>query len=188
MRDRRDFLLTTGGAALAASLSSFKRAMAQDEETAGPDDPFILLLKGIYEPVSQAPDLGLPPTINLSDGTYSKTRIYPVFGLDGVTGTRKRKAIGDFYVQGAAPGTYCAYDLPGGALAMQFLSGSFTPHDDGAGGQYLEATFELTIVAATGIYQDFANGHNHMVDRAHLLADGSFDEFCFCVISQYPFP
>jgi hypothetical protein len=41
---------------------------------------------------------------------------------------------------------------------------------------------------ATGIYRSFAGGHNHMVDRLHNLANGSFDEFCFCIISQYQFP
>jgi hypothetical protein len=27
-----------------------------------------------------------------------------------------------------------------------------------------------------------------MVDNLHQLADGSFDEFCFCNISTYQFP
>ncbi len=29
---------------------------------------------------------------------------------------------------------------------------------------------------------------NHMVDKLHKLADGRFDELCFCVISTYQFP
>jgi hypothetical protein len=87
--------------------------------------------------------------------------------------------------------------LPGGAIAMQFLPppagapagfNSFVPFPDGAGGYYLEGTFELTILEATGVYRAFQGGHNHMVDRLHQLADGSFDEFCFCNISQYQFP
>jgi hypothetical protein len=60
------------------------------------------------------------------------------------------------------------------------------PH--GSGGQFDEGTFEPTILNATGIYRAFAGGHNHMVDRLHSLANGSFDEFCFCKISQYQFP
>jgi hypothetical protein len=44
------------------------------------------------------------------------------------------------------------------------------------------------ILEATGIYRDFQGGHNHMVDRLHQLANGSFNEFCFCNISQYQFP
>jgi hypothetical protein len=72
---------------------------------------------------------------------------------------------------------------------MQFLPGpGFTPHPDGQGGQFLEGTFELNIPDANGIYAPFKGGHNHMVDRLHKLANGQFDEFCFCVISQYQFP
>ena len=64
----------------------------------------------------------------------------------------------------------------------------FVPFPDGKGGQYLEGTFELTILEANGIYRAFASGHNHMVDRLHQLANGKLDEFCFCNISQYQFP
>ena len=66
--------------------------------------------------------------------------------------------------------------------------GGFTPHPDGQGGQFLEGTFELTILDATGVYRAFKGGHNHMVDKLHKLADGRFDELCFCIISQYQFP
>jgi len=59
---------------------------------------------------------------------------------------------------------------------------------DGNGGFYLEGTFELAILEATGVYQSFNGGHNHMVDRLHQLTNGQFDEFCFCNISQYDFP
>ena len=105
------------------------------------------------------------------------------------------KAIGTFYAQFV--GMLCAYDLPGGALAMTFADvpagapagfNGFVPFSDGAGGYYLEGTFELTIQEATGIYQDFQGGHNHMVDKLHQRADGSFNEFCFCNISTYQFP
>jgi hypothetical protein len=189
-KPRRTFL----GGAVAAPLASSRRAMADNEGT--PNDPFILLLTGIYQPVppgkGPGSNLGLT-TVNLSDGSYSKTRIYPIFGVDGAND--QKKAIGTFYVQFA--GSLCAYDLPGGAIAMQFLAppagappgfNGFVPFPDGSGGSYLEGTFELNIIEATGIYRAFKGGHNHMVDRLHQLANGQFDEFCLCNISQYQFP
>ena len=105
------------------------------------------------------------------------------------------KAIGTFYVQFA--GNLCAYDLPGGAIAMSFNSvpagappgfNAFVPFPDGHNGFFLEGTFELMIIEATGVYGAFQGGHNHMVDKLHQLANGQFDEFCFCNISQYQFP
>jgi hypothetical protein len=203
-RQRRTFI----GGAVAALLASSRPAKADIEGL--PNDPFILLLHGIYQPVpigeGPSDNLGLT-TVNLNDGFYSKTQIYPIFGLDGAND--QKKAIGTFYPEvtlargqitfnpPANPGFLCAYDLPGGAIAMQFLPppagapagfNSFVPFPDGAGGYYLEGTFELTILEATGVYRAFQGGHNHMVDRLHQLADGSFDEFCFCNISQYQFP
>jgi hypothetical protein len=90
-----------------------------------------------------------------------------------------------------------AYDLPDGAIAMRFapapagappgLNG-FVPFPDGQGGFFLEGTFELTILEATGAYRAFKGGHNHMVDRLHQLANGHFNEYCFCNISTYQFP
>jgi len=56
------------------------------------------------------------------------------------------------------------------------------------GGHYLESTFKLVIFEATGAYSRFEGRHNHMVDRLHQLANGEFDEFCFCNISTYQFP
>ena len=183
------------GGSLAVLLSSSVRVMAEESD-ARPNDPFILLLKGLYQsvPVGDGPanNLGLS-AVNLSDGSYSKTRIYPVFGIP--QSRDQDSFIGNFYVQ--LTGSLCAYDLPGGALAMSFNSvppgappgfNGFVPFPDGAGGSYLEGTFELIILEATGIYRAFQGGHNHMVDRLHQLADGSFDEFCFCNISQYDFP
>ena len=76
-------------------------------------------------------------------------------------------------------------DVPAGAPPG---FNGFVPFPDGAGGNYLEGTFELGIQEATGIYQDFQGGHNHMVDKLHQLADGNFNEFCFCNISTYQFP
>jgi hypothetical protein len=185
------------GGAVAALLSSPGRVLAE-ENRGGPDNPFILLLKGIYQPVAvgegPANNLGLAlSTLNLNDGTYSKTRIYPIFGI--LESNDQDRPIGTFYVQ--FNGNLCAYDLPGGALSMSFNSGpvyqdvgfnTFVSFDDGNGGSFLEGTFELVILEATGIYQAFQGGHNHMVDRLHSLANGSDDEFCFCNISQYPFP
>src|SRR5262249_51191838 len=154
-------------------------------------NPFILLLHGIYEPVpvgeGPADNLGLT-TVNLNSGFYSKTKIYPVFGVDGAND--QKKPIGTFYPEASLaggqimftpptnPGFLVAYDLPGGALAMQFLPpppgapagfNGFVPTKDGAGGFYLSGTFELNIIEATGVYRAFQGGHNHMVDHLHQL-------------------
>jgi hypothetical protein len=203
MQNRRTLLTVAGTGAMVSLLSS--RAIAQATNNTAPPatntrtvpaDPFIVLLRGVYVPVTNGPDLGLSG-VNLADGTYSRTRIYAVFGVPDADNEDEResnkvptKPIGNFYVQSnaPAPGSLCVYDLPDGAIAMAFDSGQFTPHPDGVGGNYLEGTFELTIKDANGIYQDFKGGHNHMVDRLHQLASGRLDEFCFCVISQYPFP
>ena len=142
------------------------------------NDPFVILLKGIYEPVVHAPNLGLHQ-VDLNDGSYSKTKIYSVSGLPGC---RKEEAIGNFYVQ--FDGMLCAYQLPGGAMSMEFTGGDFVLEPDGQGGQFLIGTFELTILEGTGIYRSFAGGHNHMVDVLHYLADGRQDEYCFCNISR----
>src|SRR5215475_10896801 len=103
------------GGALAAMLASARPAKADFE--AVPNDPFILLLHGIYQPVPSgkgpANNLGLT-TVNLSDGSFSRTQIYPIFGVDGAND--QKKVIGTFYVQFA--GNKCAYDLPGGSIAM----------------------------------------------------------------------
>jgi hypothetical protein len=183
------------GGALAALFSSSVRVMAKENDER-PNNPFILLLKGLYQPVGagQGPanNLGLS-AVNLSDGSYSRTRIYPIFGIS--ENTDQDRSIGHFYLQPA--GNLCAYDLPGGALAMSFNStpagappgfNGVVPFPDGMGGNYLEGTFELMILEATGIYRAFQGGHNHMVDRLHQLSNGGFSEFCFCIISQYQFP
>jgi hypothetical protein len=188
------------GGALAALFSSSVRLMGEENDERHkderPNDLFILLLKGRYHEVGagQGPanNLGLS-TVNLSDGSYSRTRIYPIFGLS--ENPDQDRSIGRFYAQFA--GNLCAYDLPGGALAMSFNSApagappgfnGFVPFPDGRGGNYLEGTFELMIPEATGIYRAFQGGHNHMVDRLHQLSNGGFSEFCFCNISQYQFP
>ncbi len=190
-RQRRTFI----GGAVAALLASSRLAMADNEST--PNDPLILLLHGLYQPVpigqGPADNLGLT-TLNLSDGSYSRTQIYPIFGVDGAND--QKKSIGNFYV--SLKTHSCAYELPGGAIAMQFTGGGFPMIiPDGSGGQYDEGTFELSILEATGVYSPFKGGHNHMVDRLHQLVAGppfagfpssGYDEFCFCIISQYQFP
>lgn len=172
------------GGALAALLSSPRRAMA--DEKAAPKDPFVLLLKGLYQPVipGTGPDLGLSEAgVNLNDGSYSKTQIYPVH-IEGIPCGANENTVGNFYVQ--FTGSLCAYQLPGGALAMRFRTcDAFKPGvSDGLGGFYLDGTFELTILEATGIYRSFEGGHNHMEDRLHQLVDGTFNEYCFCFISR----
>ena len=188
---RRTFI----GGGMAALLASPLRVVADEEH--GPDDLFILLLHGLYQPVplgkGPADNLGLT-TVNLSDGSYSKTQIYPIFGVDGAND--QKKPIGTFYVSVQTP--LCAYQLPGGSIAMQFTGGNFSMIiPDGSGGQYDEGTFELNILEATGVYSAFKGGHNHMVDRLHQLVAGppftgfpssGYNEFCFCMISRYPFP
>ena len=148
-------------------------------KAAVPDDSFVVLLKGLYRPVVAGPNLGLS-MVNLNDGSYSTTSIYHVRGTPGNQGLTK--AIGTFYVQ--FEGDLCAYHVPGGSFAMRFTGSDFVFVDDGAGGQFLEGTFELTIIQATGIYRPFVGGHNHMVDKLHFLASGDVVEYCFCFISR----
>jgi hypothetical protein len=190
------------GGALAALLVSPLSIMAddgEDKDTEAPNDPFIVLLSGIYQPVlaGQGPESNLGLTkVNLNDGSYSTTQIHPVFGIEGRGEHKhKKKAIGTFYVQFG--GKLCAYDLPGGAIAMSFNDvpagappgfNGLVPFPDGHKGFFLEGTFELMIIEATGVYGAFEGGHNHMVDKLHQLANGHFDEFCFCNISTYQFP
>jgi hypothetical protein len=142
----------------------------------------------------------LPPSrtvtlqANICDGSYSKTKIFAVSGLPEADNGRANRGkgsgdgdddserIGTFYVQFA--GDHAAYDLPGGALTMLFTANNLVPAPDGQGGTYLVGTLELDIVEATGIFKSFVGGHNKMVDILHLLADGTFVEHCFCVISR----
>ena len=185
---RRGFVGGVLGAAAMLSLSTRVQADADDR----PGDPFIVLLKGVYRPAPQLPDLGLSG-VDLSDTSYITTKIYPIFGLP--SSRDQGDEIGHFYVSFTNP--VCIYDLPHGAIAMQFAGSpvlpdigfnTFVPFPDGQGGFFLEGTFELSILDATGIYTRFKGGHNHMVDRLHQLADGRFNEFCFCNITSYPFP
>jgi hypothetical protein len=187
---RRGFV---GGAiaGAAAMLSSSTPVWADGDKRV--HDPFILLLKGLYQPAPVLPDLGLSG-VSLDDTSYSTTKIFPVFGIPG---SDDDGAIGRFYASDTNP--VCIYDLPQGAIAMKFADGpvipelgfnTFVPFPDGKVGFFLEGTFELSILDATGIYKRFKGGHNHMVDRLHQLdaAGTKFDEFCFCNISSYQFP
>jgi hypothetical protein len=171
-----------GGAAVALSPLVFPgRVMAQGK--AKPSDSFVVLLKGLYQPVTHGPNLGLS-MVDLNDGSYSKTRIYPVQGTPG--SKNPNKPFGDFYVQ--FNGDLCAYHIPGGSFSMRFTDSNADFVDDGQGGRFLEGTFELTILEGTGIYKPFVGGHNHMVDKLHFLApgdgSGGIDEYCFCFISS----
>jgi hypothetical protein len=188
-----------GGAIIGAAgmLSTSGPAWADDDDDRRPNDPFIVLLKGLYRPAPQLPNLGLGG-VDLADTSYMTTKIYPVFGVPKSHG--RDDAIGRFYAS-FTNNPVCIYDLPDGGISMQFASGpvypdvgfnTFVPFPDGQGqgGSFLEGTFELSILDATGIYKHFKGGHNHMVDRLHQLdaAGTKFSEFCFCNISSYQFP
>ena len=166
-----------GGALVALSPLVFPGGVLAQGK-AVPNDSFVLLLKGLYQPVVEGPNLGLS-MVDLNDGSYSTTTIYPVSGMPG--NQNANKAVGKFYVQ--FTGDLCAYHVPGGSFAMRFTGSDFILVDDGQGGNFLEGTFELTILEATGVYRSFVGGHNHMVDRLHLLGSGGADEYCFCFIS-----
>jgi hypothetical protein len=194
---RRDFVKTAGiGSAALVSLPALPHALTRDargrsplEAGAGPGDTFIILLEGPYRPVVRCPSLGLLQ-VNVCDGSYSTTKIFAVSGLaeeDKEHGNRdrdgkKQTAIGDFYVQFV--GSFAAYDLPGGALTMVFTAGELSPVPDGQGGTFLLGALDLDIIEATGVYQSFVGGHNKMVDILHQLADGTFVEHCYCIISH----
>ena len=166
------------GGALVTLLTRPELATAQERDRQ--PAALVLLLRGLYQPVDNGPDLGLS-TVDLSDGSYSTTKIYPVSGVQGHRNVNE--AIGDFYVQ--FTGTLCAYDIPGGAIAMKFTPRSNTISvDDGSGGSYLQGTYELRVPEATGRYRSFVGGHNRMVDSLHLLESGGADEFCVCLISR----
>src|SRR3954451_4032940 len=61
-------------------LATAEEREGKDEGRSVPNDPFILLLKGLYQPVPKGSgqhNFGLT-TVDLDDGSYSKTRIYPI--------------------------------------------------------------------------------------------------------------
>ena len=161
-----------------ALLAGPELAMAAKKAPKAPS--LVVLLRGLFSPVVSGPDLGLS-TVNLSDGSYSTVKIYPVIGTPGHTNVLE--AIGDFYVQ--FTGTLCAYDLPGGAIAMEFTKQNLIPVPEGSDeGSFLHGTHELTILEANGAFRSFAGGHNLMVDNLEFFASGDVDEYCFCFISK----
>ena len=175
MITRRAAIGAALGGAFVTLLAGPEPAMAAER---APKAPLVLLLKGLFSPVVNGPDLGLS-TVDLSDGSYSTTKIYPVIGTAGHTNVLE--AIGDFYVQ--FNGMLCAYDLPGGAIAMEFTSNTnVVSVPDGSGGSFLQGTYELTIPEANGAFRSFTHGHNLMVDNLRFLASGDVDEYCFCFI------
>jgi hypothetical protein len=100
-------LITVLSAPLKAGASDHKRI----------PDTFSILLSGKYRPVVHGPNLGLLQ-VDLSDGSFSTTKIFRVSGLPKEDGDGdhdrdrdKDKPIGKFYVQFA--GMLAAYDLPG---------------------------------------------------------------------------
>jgi hypothetical protein len=149
------------------------------------DNRFVILLSGVYKPVplGQGPkgNLGLT-TVDLSDGSFSKVKFFPINGLPG--DKDQDKAIGTFYVQ--FTGMLCAYDLPGGSITAMFTGTNdvTTAYEESADGSWtLDGTFDLDILEATGSYQSFVGGHVHMVDILKFRAgDGTFLEDCFCNI------
>jgi hypothetical protein len=160
---------------------------ARAEGKPAPNDPIVLLLKGIYQPVAKVPDLGLSGVT--IDSTWVFTEIHTVTSVPGST-NHDASVAGRFYLAPNAP--LVAYALPGGSILMEFTGGGWgAPIPDGNGGFYYEETWELTILQATGIYSPYVGGHNHMVDRFHSLhgdflttpGSGPFDENCYCIIS-----
>ena len=168
-----------GGAVGGALVTLLARPELASAKGSSEPATLVVLLRGLYQPVVDGPDLGLSK-IDLSDGTYSTTKIYPVSGIKNQTDILV--PCGDFYVQ--FEGNLCAYDLPGGAIAMKFTGSNTEDVDDGAGGKYVQGTWELKVPEATGRYSKFKGGHNTMVDDLHLLASGDADEFCVCLISR----
>jgi hypothetical protein len=194
---RRDFVKNVGLASASATLLSLPtvaHALANPELARSPlkkgaplGDSFVILLQGPYQPVKGCPDLGLSQ-VNLCDGSFSKTTIYPVSGLEEDDREQAHgdgnpeKPIGTFYVQFG--GMLAAYDLPRGALTMVFTGSDVMPVPDEQGGTFFVGTYQLDITEATGIYQSFLGGHNKMVDILHQLSDGTFIEHCNCIITR----
>ena len=195
---RRDFFRKAGiGSATLVSLPALADALTMPELARSPlkrgtrpASPFVILLRGTYKRVKRCPDLGLFQ-VDVCDGSYLTTKIYPVSGLpeddedrgNGRGDHEPEAAIGSFYV---SPGMSkpVAYDLPGGAMTMAFTANNLVPVPDGAGGTFFVGTLELDITEATGVYQSFIGGHNKMVDILHRLADATLVEHCFCIISR----
>ena len=148
--------------------------------TTVPADPFIILLKGLYQPAVNVPNLSLH-TVDIDD-SWIRTKIYPVKGVAG--DPDPKKAFGNFFVNGDIG--LCAYNLPKGSLAMAFEKGADFEQKipDGTGGTWLIGNFDLEILEGTGIYRSFRGGHNVMVDILHQINETDFFEHCVCIISR----
>ena len=147
-----------------------------------PSNPFVTLLEGIFEPVTDVPDLGLSQDIN--NGTVLKIGI---FNIDSGIPSPTDNVAGTFYVQFPV-GDLCVYDFPKGKILAKFtfvddVTIDFQEFPDGSWiGNFTE---ELVILEATGIYQSFTGGHIHMVDRLEYSAsDDNLIEHCFCHYSR----
>jgi hypothetical protein len=161
---------------LVALLSFTSSALGQ---AAVPENPFVILLQGIYQPVLHGPDLGLSQ-VDLNDGTYSEV---PIYSVSGIPGPQNNKAVGTFRVQ--LGGDLCAYHIPGGSFCARFVGSDTEVTSDGEGGIYITGTYELDILEGTGTYRPFAGGHIHMVDVLRITAAGVFDEVgCYCHVSR----
>ena len=147
-----------------------------------PSNPFVTLLEGIYEPVAHVPDLGFCRDIN--NGFVIKVSI---FNIDSGIPSPTDKVAGTFYVQYPV-GDLCAYDFPKGKILAKFtfVDDVTTSYEEFPDGSWIfEGTEELEILEATGIYQSFAGGHIHMVDRLEYRAsDDKLIEHCFCHYSR----
>ena len=173
---------TAIGAALVGASPLLFPGRVRAQGKAAHADNFVVLLQGLYQPVVHGPNLGLS-TVDLSDGTYSTTKIYPVCGTPG--NTNLDTAIGDFYVKRSRVGTCVRTTSPEAPLRCGSPGAGATTFSipDGAGGQFLIGTFELDVIEGTGIYRSIVGGHNHMDDLLHFPANGDIIEHCFCIVS-----
>ena len=125
-----------GGALGGGLITLLAPQLALADEGAKRRPSLVVLLRGLYQPVVDGPDLGLS-TVDLNDGSYSTTKIYAVSGIPG--NKNENKAVGNFYVQ--FTGDLCAYHIPGGSFAMRFTGSDVVFVPDGFGGQ--NGKFEL---------------------------------------------
>ena len=79
-RDVISALLLVGALALPLSTLIHAAAPAPKDAVGSPSDTFSILLQGTYRPVVRGPNLGLSQ-VNLSDGSFSTVKIYPISGL-----------------------------------------------------------------------------------------------------------
>ena len=175
--------------ALAAMLllqTSITQAGDRDsDDDQGIDIPFAVLLDGIFKPVpvggGPKDNLGLTQ-VDLSDGTWSKVKMYPVSGGPGDEG--ENGAAGTFYARIGRG--IVAYDLPRGAFTATFTGADVERRNDPDGSWTQEGTFRLVIVEANGVYQQpLAGGHIHMVDVLKWRAgEQNFLEYCFCHVHR----